>query len=76
VPDILIAQAFALTKNIRLGAGAFLLPYHVPVELAQRISYLDHISGAASWPASAPAACRPTMSCLASMARMASIVSE
>ena len=44
-PDILIAQAFALTKNIRLGAGAFLLPYHVPVELAQRISYLDHISG-------------------------------
>jgi alkanesulfonate monooxygenase SsuD/methylene tetrahydromethanopterin reductase-like flavin-dependent oxidoreductase (luciferase family) len=44
-PDILIAQAFTLTRNIRLGAGAFLLPYHVPAELAARISYLDHISG-------------------------------
>ena len=43
-PDILIAQALALTKTIRLGAGAFLLPYHVPAELAARISYLDHIS--------------------------------
>lgn len=43
-PDILIAQALAITKNIRLGAGAFLLPYHVPAELAARISYLDHIS--------------------------------
>jgi len=44
-PDILIAQALALTQNIRLGAGAFLLPYHVPAELAARIAYLDHISG-------------------------------
>ena len=44
-PDILIAQALVQTKTIRLGAGAFLLPYHVPVELASRISYLDHISG-------------------------------
>jgi alkanesulfonate monooxygenase SsuD/methylene tetrahydromethanopterin reductase-like flavin-dependent oxidoreductase (luciferase family) len=44
-PDILIAQALAQTKSIRLGAGAFLLPYHLPAELAARISYLDHISG-------------------------------
>ena len=43
-PDILIAQALLKTKNIRLGAGAHLLPYHHPVELAQRISYLDHLS--------------------------------
>ncbi len=35
----------AQTKTIRLGAGAFLLPYHVPMELASRIAYLDHISG-------------------------------
>ena len=34
-PDILIAQALLKTKNIRLGAGAHLLPYHHPVELAQ-----------------------------------------
>jgi alkanesulfonate monooxygenase SsuD/methylene tetrahydromethanopterin reductase-like flavin-dependent oxidoreductase (luciferase family) len=44
-PDILIAQAFVKTKQIRLGAGAFLLPYHVPAELAHRIMWLDHISG-------------------------------
>jgi len=44
-PDILIAQALVQTTNIKLGAGAFLLPYHVPVELASRITYLDHISG-------------------------------
>jgi alkanesulfonate monooxygenase SsuD/methylene tetrahydromethanopterin reductase-like flavin-dependent oxidoreductase (luciferase family) len=44
-PDILIAQAFVKTQTIRLGAGAFLLPYHVPAELAHRICWLDHISG-------------------------------
>ena len=44
-PDILIAQALLQTKQIRLGAGAFLLPYHVPAELAHRICWLDHISG-------------------------------
>jgi len=33
------------TEKIRLGAGAFLLPYHVPAELAHRIAWLDQISG-------------------------------
>ena len=36
-PDILIAQALVKTKRIRLGAGAYLLPYHLPAELAHRI---------------------------------------
>lgn len=44
-PDILIAQAFLQTKKIMLGAGAFLLPYHLPAELAHRVCWLDHISG-------------------------------
>ena len=44
-PDILIAQALLKTETIRLGAGAFLLPYHVPAELAHRIAWLDQISG-------------------------------
>jgi alkanesulfonate monooxygenase SsuD/methylene tetrahydromethanopterin reductase-like flavin-dependent oxidoreductase (luciferase family) len=44
-PDILIAQALAKTERIRLGAGAFLLPYHLPAELAHRVCWLDHISG-------------------------------
>jgi alkanesulfonate monooxygenase SsuD/methylene tetrahydromethanopterin reductase-like flavin-dependent oxidoreductase (luciferase family) len=42
--DLLIAQALMQTEKIRLGAGAFLLPYHVPAELAHRIAWLDHIS--------------------------------
>jgi hypothetical protein len=33
------------TKNIRLGPGGFLLPYHHPAELANRVAVLDHLSG-------------------------------
>src|SRR5271154_5863775 len=44
-PDLLLAQAFLQTKNIRLGPGGFLLPYHHPAELANRIAMLDHLSG-------------------------------
>ena len=43
-PDIMIAQALMRTKNIKLGAGAHLLPYHHPAELAHRVAYLDHLS--------------------------------
>ena len=43
-PDLMIAQALTRTKNIKLGAGAHLLPYHHPAELALRIAYLDHLS--------------------------------
>ena len=44
-PDLLIAQALPLTRQIRLGPLGHLLPYHHPVELAQRAAYLDHLSG-------------------------------
>ena len=37
-PDILIAQAFMRTKQIKLGTGAHLLPFHHPVELANRVA--------------------------------------
>jgi alkanesulfonate monooxygenase SsuD/methylene tetrahydromethanopterin reductase-like flavin-dependent oxidoreductase (luciferase family) len=43
-PDLLIAQALMQTKRIRLGPGGFLLPYHHPAELANRIAMLDHLS--------------------------------
>ena len=43
-PDLLVAQALMETDNIRLGPGGFLLPYHHPGELANRISFLDHLS--------------------------------
>ena len=44
-PDLLLAQAFLRTKTIRLGPGGFLLPYHHPAELANRVAMLDHLSG-------------------------------
>ena len=43
-PDLLIAQALLLTKQIKLGPLGHLLPYHNPVELAHRVAYLDHMA--------------------------------
>jgi hypothetical protein len=43
-PDLLIAQALLQTKNLRIGPGGFLLPYHNPAELAARVAMLDHLS--------------------------------
>lgn len=43
-PDLLIAQALARTRRIRLGPLGHLLPYHHPVELAHRVAYLDHLA--------------------------------
>jgi len=43
-PDLILAQALLQTKNIRLGPGGFLLPYHHPAELANRVAMLDHLS--------------------------------
>jgi alkanesulfonate monooxygenase SsuD/methylene tetrahydromethanopterin reductase-like flavin-dependent oxidoreductase (luciferase family) len=43
-PDLLIAQALMQTKRLRIGPGGFLLPYHHPVELANRVAMLDHLS--------------------------------
>src|ERR1700722_18276202 len=43
-PDLLIAQALLQTKRIKIGPGGFLLPYHHPAELANRIAMLDHFS--------------------------------
>jgi alkanesulfonate monooxygenase SsuD/methylene tetrahydromethanopterin reductase-like flavin-dependent oxidoreductase (luciferase family) len=43
-PDLLVAQALLQTKRIRIGPGGFLLPYHHPAELANRIAMLDHLA--------------------------------
>src|SRR6201993_2177112 len=43
-PDLLIAQALMETRRIRLAPGGFLLPYHHPAELANRVAVLDHMS--------------------------------
>lgn len=44
-PDLLLVRAFAETRNIRLGPGGFLLPFHHPAALASRLVLLDHLSG-------------------------------
>ena len=44
-PDLLVAQALLQTKRMRIGPGGFLLPYHNPAELANRVATLDHMSG-------------------------------
>jgi alkanesulfonate monooxygenase SsuD/methylene tetrahydromethanopterin reductase-like flavin-dependent oxidoreductase (luciferase family) len=43
-PDLLVAQALLQTKQIRIGPGGFLLPYHHPAELANRVAMLDHLA--------------------------------
>ncbi len=42
--ELIIAQALQRTERIRLGTGVYLLPFHHPVDLAHRISYLDHLA--------------------------------
>jgi alkanesulfonate monooxygenase SsuD/methylene tetrahydromethanopterin reductase-like flavin-dependent oxidoreductase (luciferase family) len=42
--DIFIANALPRTKNIRLGTGVVLVPYHHPVNVAMRLAMLDHLS--------------------------------
>jgi len=43
-PDLLIAQALGVTKNIILGTGVSCLPNHHPFVLAHRIAQLDHMA--------------------------------
>jgi len=43
-PDLFISQAFAKTKNIKIGTGVVLLQLHDPKDLAHRMAMLDHLS--------------------------------
>jgi alkanesulfonate monooxygenase SsuD/methylene tetrahydromethanopterin reductase-like flavin-dependent oxidoreductase (luciferase family) len=43
-PDLLIAKALALTRQIKLGTGVTLLALHEPLYLAHRIAMLDHMA--------------------------------
>lgn len=44
-PEIMLAYAAAKTSRIRLGAGVVSLPYHHPLNVAERFVLLDHLSG-------------------------------
>ncbi len=43
-PELMIAAAAQRTKRIRLGTGVVSLPYHNPLNTAQRIAQLDHLT--------------------------------
>ena len=43
-PDLFIARALGVTKQMRLGTGVVLLHFHNPVLLAHRIAMLDHLA--------------------------------
>jgi limonene 1,2-monooxygenase len=43
-PEIFIAAAAERTKHIRLGTGVVSLPYHHPLNVANRIIQLDHMT--------------------------------
>ena len=43
-PDLLVVEGLRQTENMRIGTGGFCLPYHHPVELANRVAMIDHIS--------------------------------
>ena len=42
--DLFIANVLPQTKNVRLGTGVSILPQHHPVNVAVRLSFLDHLS--------------------------------
>ncbi len=43
-PDLFIAKALAMTKNIVLGTGVTCMPNHNPFMIAHRIAQLDHLA--------------------------------
>jgi alkanesulfonate monooxygenase SsuD/methylene tetrahydromethanopterin reductase-like flavin-dependent oxidoreductase (luciferase family) len=44
-PEVIFGALSRLTKNIRLGFGVVILPYHHPVRVAERVAMVDHLTG-------------------------------
>ena len=66
VPELLIAQALALTKQIIFATGVTMLPLHHPVDTAHRIAMLDHMARGRFTGASASGPSPPTCTCMES----------
>ena len=43
-PDLFIARALGVTKNLVMGTGVSLLAFHDPIMIAHRIAMLDHLA--------------------------------
>ena len=57
-PEVIFGALSRLTKNIKLGFGVVILPYHHPVRVAERVAMVDQLSNGRL--SSAPAGRRPT----------------
>ncbi|MCH7626599.1 MAG: LLM class flavin-dependent oxidoreductase [Chloroflexi bacterium] len=44
-PEVIISALARLTSQIRLGFGVCVLPHHHPVQVAERVAMVDHLSG-------------------------------
>ena len=44
-PEVIISALARMTKRIRLGFGVVILPNHHPVQVAERVAMVDHLSG-------------------------------
>jgi alkanesulfonate monooxygenase SsuD/methylene tetrahydromethanopterin reductase-like flavin-dependent oxidoreductase (luciferase family) len=43
-PEVIFGALSRLTKNIRLGFGVVILPYHHPIQVAERVAMVDQLS--------------------------------
>ena len=44
-PEVIISALARTTKRIRLGFGVVILPNHHPIQVAERVAMVDHLSG-------------------------------
>ena len=44
-PEVIISALARMTKQVRLGFGVVILPNHHPVQVAERVAMVDHLSG-------------------------------
>ena len=43
-PEVMISALARLTKRVRLGFGVVILPNHHPIQVAERVAMVDHLS--------------------------------
>ena len=64
-PDLFIARALGVTKNLVMGTGVSLLAFHDPVMIAHRMAMLDHLARGRSSSESVREGFPPTQKCSA-----------